>query len=128
MYSLYFYENGVTTIIFEFDQFWVKNHTLKRHHEMGNAPSDMWFTHKQQKMHFISTGKYFLLFFVVFCVFSKVSGVLASSPSPGPPKGCFFHPRCMYAQSRCGIEAPILESLGNQHYSACHFSGRFCSK
>ena len=50
-------------------------------------------------------------------------------PNPvSPPKGCFFHPRCMYAQSRCEIEAPILESLGNQHYSACHFSGRFCSK
>ena len=50
-------------------------------------------------------------------------------PNPvSPPKGCFFHPRCRYAQSRCEIEAPILESLGNQHYSACHFSGRFCSK
>ena len=50
-------------------------------------------------------------------------------PNPvSPPKGCFFHPRCRYAQSRCEIEAPILESLGNQHYSACHFSGRFCSR
>ena len=50
-------------------------------------------------------------------------------PNPvSPPKGCFFHPRCRYAQSRCEIEAPILESLGNQHYSACHFSGRFGSK
>ena len=50
-------------------------------------------------------------------------------PNPvSPPKGCFFHPRCRYAQSRCEIEAPILESLGNQHYSACHFPGRFGSK
>ena len=50
-------------------------------------------------------------------------------PNPvSPPKGCFFHPRCRYAQSRCEIEAPILESLGNQHYSACHFPGQFGSK
>ena len=50
-------------------------------------------------------------------------------PNPvSPPKGCFFHPRCRYAQSKCETEAPILESLGNQHYSACHFPGQFGSK
>ena len=50
-------------------------------------------------------------------------------PNPvSPPKGCFFHPRCRYAQSKCETEAPILKSLGNQHYSACHFPGQFGSK
>jgi peptide/nickel transport system ATP-binding protein len=50
-------------------------------------------------------------------------------PNPvAPPKGCFFHPRCRYAQSKCGTEVPTLKSLGNQHYSACHFPGQFGSK
>ena len=50
-------------------------------------------------------------------------------PNPvSPPKGCFFHPRCRYAQSKCETEAPFLKSLGNQHYSACHFPGQFGSK
>ena len=50
-------------------------------------------------------------------------------PNPvSPPKGCFFHPRCRYAQSKCGNEVPALKSLGNQHYSACHFPGQFGSK
>ena len=50
-------------------------------------------------------------------------------PNPvSPPKGCFFHPRCRYAQPKCEIEVPVLQSLGNQHYSACHFSDQFGSQ
>jgi peptide/nickel transport system ATP-binding protein len=50
-------------------------------------------------------------------------------PNPvSPPKGCFFHPRCRYAQPKCTTEMPVLKSHGNQHYSACHFSDQFGSK
>jgi peptide/nickel transport system ATP-binding protein len=38
------------------------------------------------------------------------------------PSGCYFHPRCRYAQERCKIEAPPLRDLGNNHSVACHFA------
>ena len=43
-------------------------------------------------------------------------------PSPAnPPGGCPFHSRCKYAQPRCRVELPPLESKGNdpQHLAAC---------
>jgi len=44
-------------------------------------------------------------------------------PSPAnPPSGCYFHPRCPYAQEICSIERPPLRNLGNEHWAACHFS------
>jgi peptide/nickel transport system ATP-binding protein len=44
-------------------------------------------------------------------------------PSPAnPPTGCYFHPRCRYAQEICQREAPALAHLGGEHYAACHFS------
>ncbi len=43
-----------------------------------------------------------------------------------PPSGCYFHPRCRYAQERCAREAPPLrplsESAGMPHFAACHFA------
>ena len=39
-----------------------------------------------------------------------------------PPSGCYFHPRCQYAQERCRVEEPPLIGLGNGHYAACHFA------
>jgi peptide/nickel transport system ATP-binding protein len=40
-----------------------------------------------------------------------------------PPNGCYFHPRCRYAQSRCATEAPLLRKLdGTDRYVACHYS------
>jgi peptide/nickel transport system ATP-binding protein len=39
-----------------------------------------------------------------------------------PPSGCYFHPRCQYAQAICAEEPPVLEDLGNQHFAACHFA------
>jgi oligopeptide/dipeptide ABC transporter ATP-binding protein len=45
-------------------------------------------------------------------------------PSPAdPPSGCYFHPRCRYAQARCKDEAPLLLRVGEDHYAACHFAG-----
>jgi peptide/nickel transport system ATP-binding protein len=47
-----------------------------------------------------------------------------------PPDGCYFHPRCRYAQERCKHEAPLLRLVesrtgdGSQddHFVACHFA------
>lgn len=39
-----------------------------------------------------------------------------------PPSGCYFHPRCAYAQDRCAQETPELQDLGNGHFAACHFA------
>lgn len=44
-------------------------------------------------------------------------------PDPSnPPTGCYFHPRCRYAQERCKTEQPALRDLGNNHFVACHFA------
>lgn len=41
-------------------------------------------------------------------------------PNPAnPPKGCKFHTRCPFVQSKCREEAPVL--TGHQHSVACHF-------
>ncbi|MCE7530540.1 ABC transporter ATP-binding protein [Polynucleobacter sp. IMCC 29146] len=43
-------------------------------------------------------------------------------PSPiNRPSGCHFHTRCIYAQERCKVEAPLLEELSSGHFVACHF-------
>ncbi len=39
-----------------------------------------------------------------------------------PPSGCYFHPRCPYAQERCRQEAPPLREVAPGHMAACHFS------
>jgi peptide/nickel transport system ATP-binding protein len=40
-----------------------------------------------------------------------------------PPSGCYFHPRCKYAQKKCAEEAPEWREVRPEHYSRCHFSG-----
>ena len=39
-----------------------------------------------------------------------------------PPSGCYFHPRCRYAQARCAAERPELRDLGQGQQVACHFA------
>jgi len=39
-----------------------------------------------------------------------------------PPKGCYFHPRCQYAQSVCKTDPPPLREVRPSHWAACHFS------
>ena len=42
-----------------------------------------------------------------------------------PPSGCYFHPRCQYAESRCATEEPALRLVENSaepHFAACHFA------
>ena len=44
-------------------------------------------------------------------------------PSPAnPPSGCYFHPRCAYAQQICKEERPPLRLVGPEHWAACHFA------
>jgi len=43
-------------------------------------------------------------------------------PSPmNRPKGCAFCTRCPYAQTRCREERPVLQPVGDGHFSACFF-------
>ena len=39
-----------------------------------------------------------------------------------PPTGCYFHPRCPYAQDRCRVEEPAVRELKTDHWVACHFA------
>ena len=39
-----------------------------------------------------------------------------------PPSGCYFHPRCPFAQERCQTEEPELRDVGDGHLAACHYS------
>ncbi len=42
-------------------------------------------------------------------------------PSPvNPPSGCYFHPRCPYAEPICRQKSPELKDLGSQHWVSCH--------
>jgi peptide/nickel transport system ATP-binding protein len=50
----------------------------------------------------------------------KLPGEVASPANP--PSGCYFHPRCRYAQEICSEERPPLRDIGNEHYAACHFA------
>jgi peptide/nickel transport system ATP-binding protein len=39
-----------------------------------------------------------------------------------PPSGCYFHPRCRYAQTVCAQDEPALRRLDGGRYVACHFA------
>ncbi|GIV76787.1 dipeptide ABC transporter ATP-binding protein [Litorilinea aerophila] len=44
-------------------------------------------------------------------------------PDPAhPPSGCYFHPRCRYAEARCREEEPALREVEPGHWAACHFA------
>lgn len=44
-------------------------------------------------------------------------------PDPAdPPSGCYFHPRCPYAQELCMFEPPSWEEVEQEHFAACHFA------
>jgi peptide/nickel transport system ATP-binding protein len=46
-------------------------------------------------------------------------------PSPAaPPSGCYFHPRCRFAEDRCRGEAPLLREVSPGHFARCHFAGQ----
>jgi peptide/nickel transport system ATP-binding protein len=44
-------------------------------------------------------------------------------PNPAdPPSGCYFHPRCYYAQEVCKSDVPAWEQHKPGHFAACHFA------
>jgi peptide/nickel transport system ATP-binding protein len=40
-----------------------------------------------------------------------------------PPSGCYFHPRCPFAQEICRTTAPPLKHVPPDQYANCHFAG-----
>jgi peptide/nickel transport system ATP-binding protein len=57
----------------------------------------------------------------------RVSGadaiLIGEVPSPAsPPSGCYFHPRCRFAEDRCRREAPLLRELDPGHFARCHLA------
>ena len=45
--------------------------------------------------------------------------------NPGdPPSGCYFHPRCSYAQAICKTTPPEWREAAPDHYAACHFADK----
>jgi len=44
-------------------------------------------------------------------------------PSPAnPPGGCYFHPRCKFAEVRCQQEPPALREVAPGRFVRCHFA------
>jgi peptide/nickel transport system ATP-binding protein len=44
-------------------------------------------------------------------------------PNPAdPPSGCYFHPRCYYAQEVCKSDVPAWKEHKPGHFAACHFA------
>lgn len=39
-----------------------------------------------------------------------------------PPSGCYFHPRCPYADDRCALETPPLREIVPGRFAACHYA------
>ena len=39
-----------------------------------------------------------------------------------PPSGCYFHPRCKYAQQTCHEQEPVLREISPGHLVSCHFA------
>jgi peptide/nickel transport system ATP-binding protein len=49
-----------------------------------------------------------------------LSGEVANPAAP--PSGCYFHPRCRYAQEICKQETPVLRECGQGHWVSCHLA------
>jgi peptide/nickel transport system ATP-binding protein len=50
----------------------------------------------------------------------RLPGEVASAANP--PSGCYFHPRCRYAQDQCAKETPQLEEISAGHWVSCHLA------
>lgn len=52
---------------------------------------------------------------------SRPAALRGEIPSPvNPPTGCYFHPRCPYADTICRQQEPQLLETGEDHRVACH--------
>lgn len=53
--------------------------------------------------------------------YPRPAALAGEIPSPiSPPSGCYFHPRCPYADQLCRRQSPPLIELGHDHLVACH--------
>ncbi len=52
----------------------------------------------------------------------KLEGEVADPADP--PSGCYFHPRCIYAEEICKRERPALREVENGHQIACHLTDK----
>ena len=50
----------------------------------------------------------------------QLQGEIANPANP--PSGCYFHPRCRYAQAICRKEAPPKVEVSTNHFAVCHFA------
>ena len=50
----------------------------------------------------------------------RLPGEVASAANP--PSGCYFHPRCRYAEEQCAKETPQLEEISAGHWVSCHLA------
>lgn len=49
---------------------------------------------------------------------TTIRGEIANPANP--PSGCYYHPRCPYAQEICRTTAPVWEQIEPGHYVRCH--------
>jgi len=45
-----------------------------------------------------------------------------------PPKGCKFHPRCMFGAKECSTEIPVLRNVEYGHLVSCHLAEEIAEK
>jgi len=55
-----------------------------------------------------------------------LSGEVANPVNP--PSGCYFHPRCKYAEEICKKEEPGWKEVKPDHFVACHFAKKLSLK
>ena len=55
-----------------------------------------------------------------------LSGEVANPAKP--PPGCYFHPRCRYAEEVCKVEAPQWREVAPEHYVSCHLAHKLSLK
>ncbi len=53
-------------------------------------------------------------------VIQDLPGEVASPANP--PSGCYFHPRCQYAQEVCKTTTPELREITPDHFVSCHLA------
>src|SRR5919201_6809275 len=50
-----------------------------------------------------------------------LEGIAGTAPRPGTrPAGCFFAPRCSFAEARCSVEVPAVSRVAANHEVRCH--------
>lgn len=52
---------------------------------------------------------------------TRLKPIKGMMPDPANlPEGCYFHPRCPYADEQCGTCKPELTDAGDGHLVRCH--------